>query len=167
MKETWDAGLIPGSGRSSGGGHGNPFQYSCLKNIHGQRSQVGYNPWGHKESIVSEHSTMRYYSIVQNCAIILQFTKSKRLNLYNSPQGSTLWMYYHVTFTVPLWVHLLLLFLSSVILIPQWPSYPSLSTLGLLPPQVLCTGCVFCLDKYFPRCLHKLLLRLHMVYFSC
>ena len=27
-----DAGSIPGSGRSSGGGHGNPLQYSCLKN---------------------------------------------------------------------------------------------------------------------------------------
>ena len=24
--------LIPGSGRSSGGGHGNPLQYSCLEN---------------------------------------------------------------------------------------------------------------------------------------
>ena len=27
-----DAGLIPESGRSPGGGHGNPLQYSCLKN---------------------------------------------------------------------------------------------------------------------------------------
>jgi len=27
-----DMGLIPGLGRSSGGGHGNPFQYSCLEN---------------------------------------------------------------------------------------------------------------------------------------
>ena len=26
-----DVGLIPGSGRSPGGGHGNPLQYSCLK----------------------------------------------------------------------------------------------------------------------------------------
>ena len=25
-----DAGLIPGSGRYPGRGHGNPFQYSCL-----------------------------------------------------------------------------------------------------------------------------------------
>ena len=25
-------GLIPGSGRSSGEGNGNPFQYSCLEN---------------------------------------------------------------------------------------------------------------------------------------
>ena len=24
--------LIPGSGRSPGGGHGNPLQYSCLEN---------------------------------------------------------------------------------------------------------------------------------------
>ena len=26
-----DTGLIPGSERSPGGGHGNPFQYSCLE----------------------------------------------------------------------------------------------------------------------------------------
>ena len=30
--DTEDAGLIPGLGRSSGGGNGNPFQYSCLEN---------------------------------------------------------------------------------------------------------------------------------------
>ena len=27
-----DLGSIPGLGRSPGGGHGNPLQYSCLKN---------------------------------------------------------------------------------------------------------------------------------------
>ena len=27
-----DAGLIPGSGRYPGGGHGSPLQYSCLEN---------------------------------------------------------------------------------------------------------------------------------------
>ena len=27
-----DVGSIPGSGRSLGGGHGNPLQYSCLEN---------------------------------------------------------------------------------------------------------------------------------------
>ena len=27
-----DVGLIPGSGRSPGGGNGNPLQYSCLEN---------------------------------------------------------------------------------------------------------------------------------------
>ena len=36
-----DLGLTPGLGRSTGGGHGNPLQYSCLENPYGQRSLVG------------------------------------------------------------------------------------------------------------------------------
>ena len=43
-------GSIPGLARSPGGGHGNPLQYSCLENPHGQRSLTGYSPWGCKES---------------------------------------------------------------------------------------------------------------------
>ena len=39
-------GSIPGSGRSPGGGNGNPLQYSRLENSHGQRSLRGYSPWG-------------------------------------------------------------------------------------------------------------------------
>ena len=39
-----DLGSIPGLGRSPGGGHGNPLQYSCLENSHGQKSLVGYSP---------------------------------------------------------------------------------------------------------------------------
>ena len=35
-----DSSLIPGSGRSPGGGHGNPLWYSCLENPYGQRSLV-------------------------------------------------------------------------------------------------------------------------------
>ena len=46
--DTGDVGLIPGSGRSPGGGHDNPLQYSCLEN-HGQRSLAGYSPWSCKE----------------------------------------------------------------------------------------------------------------------
>ena len=44
-----DVGLIPRSGRSPGGEHGNPLQYSCLKNRHGQRSLAVCSPHGHKE----------------------------------------------------------------------------------------------------------------------
>ena len=29
--DTGEAGSVPGLGRSPGGGHGNPLQYSCLK----------------------------------------------------------------------------------------------------------------------------------------
>ena len=34
--------------------HGNPFQYSCLENPHGQRSLVGYSPWGLTELDTTE-----------------------------------------------------------------------------------------------------------------
>ena len=37
-----DLGSVPGLGRSPGGGHGNPLQYSCLENTQGQRGLVGY-----------------------------------------------------------------------------------------------------------------------------
>ena len=49
-----DLGSIPGLGRSPGEGHGNPLQYSCLKNSHGQRSLAGCSPWGHKELDMTE-----------------------------------------------------------------------------------------------------------------
>ena len=39
-----DEGSVPGLGRSPGGRHSNPCQYSCLENPHGQRSLVGYSP---------------------------------------------------------------------------------------------------------------------------
>ena len=49
-----DLDLIPGLGRSPGGGHGNPLQYSCLENPRGLRSQAGYSPWGCKQSDKTE-----------------------------------------------------------------------------------------------------------------
>ena len=49
-----DLGSIPALGRSPGGRHGNPLQYSHLENRHGQRSLVGYGPQGHKESDTTE-----------------------------------------------------------------------------------------------------------------
>ena len=52
-------GLIPGSKRSPGEGNGNPLQYPHLGKSHGQRSWVGYHPWGHKASgmtVVTEHT---------------------------------------------------------------------------------------------------------------
>ena len=41
-----DLSSVLGLGRSPGGGYGNPLQYSCLENPHGQRSLVGYSPQG-------------------------------------------------------------------------------------------------------------------------
>ena len=41
-----DLGSVPGLGRSPGGGHGNPHQYSCQENPHGQRSLGGLQSMG-------------------------------------------------------------------------------------------------------------------------
>ena len=50
---TGEIGLIPGLGRSPGGGNGNPFQFSCLENfmergawhatVHGGHKRVVHN----------------------------------------------------------------------------------------------------------------------------
>ena len=45
-----DVGLIPGSGRSPGEGKWQPTPVFLLGKSDGQRSLVGYSPWGHKES---------------------------------------------------------------------------------------------------------------------
>ena len=63
-------GSIPGLGRSPGGGHGNPLQYSCLKNPHGQRRlwfQLPKQVWCYK-SMKFAHQLLEqvynYYSVL-------------------------------------------------------------------------------------------------------
>ena len=43
-------GFDPWVGKFPGGGQGNPLQYSCLENSHGQRNLEGYSPWSFSES---------------------------------------------------------------------------------------------------------------------
>ena len=62
-----DAGLIPGLGRSPGGGHGYALQVSCLENPM-SRSLVGYSPQGHKElgmTEVTERALMHTYLVAE------------------------------------------------------------------------------------------------------
>ena len=49
-----DTSSIPVSGRSSGGGHGTSFQYSCLENPMDRGAWRAISPWGHKESDMTE-----------------------------------------------------------------------------------------------------------------
>ena len=56
-----DLGSIPELGRDTGGGHGNPLQYSCLENPYEQRSLAGYSPWGHKESDTTEQLSTAHH----------------------------------------------------------------------------------------------------------
>ena len=61
--DTRDTDSIPGTGRSPGGGNGNPHQYFLPGKLHGQRILVGYRPWCHKESDMTEHTYAHSYVI--------------------------------------------------------------------------------------------------------
>ena len=50
--DTGDEDSIPGSGRSPGGGHGNPLQYSCLEN------PMDRGAWGSTVHGVAESRTL-------------------------------------------------------------------------------------------------------------
>ena len=60
-----DLGLIPVLGRSPGGGCGNPPQYSCLENPHGQRSLAGYKKSDTTEQLTHTNThTHLYFSLL-------------------------------------------------------------------------------------------------------
>ena len=58
-----DVGSIPGSGRSPGGGNGNPLQYSCLENPMDREASWAYSPWGCKELDMTEALSMHKGSV--------------------------------------------------------------------------------------------------------
>ena len=70
MQETWVQSLIWEDSPEEG--NGNPIQYSCLENPHGQRSLAGYSPWGHKESDRTERLTFTFtFKVFSRAAVSL------------------------------------------------------------------------------------------------
>ena len=55
------ASLIPGSGRSSREGNGQPTPVFLPGESHGQRSLVGYSSWGHKELDTTEQLSLSLF----------------------------------------------------------------------------------------------------------
>ena len=53
-EDTRDVGLIPGSGRSPGGGHWQPIPVFLPGEFHGQRSLERYSLQGHKKLDTTE-----------------------------------------------------------------------------------------------------------------
>ena len=49
-----------GQEKSSGGGNGDPSQYSCLENPMGRGAWEGYSLWGHKESDTTKQLSTEY-----------------------------------------------------------------------------------------------------------
>ena len=58
-------GSIPGLGRSPGEGNGNPYPVLLAGKSHGQRSLVGYSPWGRKESDTTERLHFHFQTDIQ------------------------------------------------------------------------------------------------------
>ena len=64
-------GSIPALGRFPGGGHGNPLQYFCLENPHGQRSLAGYSPCSRKELDTTEWQNQHHQGVHKRGIIYL------------------------------------------------------------------------------------------------
>ena len=74
--DTRDMGLIPGLGRSAGGGNSNPPQYSCLENPMG-RSLAGCSPWDHKsQTQLSTHILHQGLCLPRHCQLLSHTTVS-------------------------------------------------------------------------------------------
>ena len=84
-RDIGDTGLISRSGRSPGGRNGNPLQYSCLENPHGQRSLMGYNPWDSKKLNMTEQLSNLDQVILIFLWLSFSFVKwrLKNLTLYS------------------------------------------------------------------------------------
>ena len=91
-----DMGLLSESGRSPGGGHGNPLQCSCLG-----RRLAGYSPGGHKEHAWSGQNDMLGLSWHRN-------------------QGKPVAGFFTCIFTTRLWLSLLVSLLESFHTLPPY-----------------------------------------------
>ena len=63
-----DAGSTPGSGRSHGGGHGNPLQYSCLEN---PRNRGAWQATVHR--VVNSRTWLKWLSMYEWKAVLWDF----------------------------------------------------------------------------------------------
>ena len=85
-----DSGSIPGSGRSPGGGHGNPLQYSCLEN------SMDRGAWLAVVHGVAKSQTWLKRLITSNLALLCYGLRNRRESYWASPlarQGCPLSIY--------------------------------------------------------------------------
>ena len=72
-----DLSLIPGLGRSPGGGNGSPLQVFLPGEFHGQRSLAGYSPWGHTELDRTERLKETQKQLFKKLKYLLDLEKKK------------------------------------------------------------------------------------------
>ena len=80
-----DLGLIPGLGRSPGGGTPGggwqPTPAFLPGESHGQRSLEGYSPWGHKESDMTEQLSTHDNIEFQEIYLMLSLENERKENI--------------------------------------------------------------------------------------
>ena len=80
-----DSGSIPGSGRFSWRRKWQLTPVFLPEKFHGQRSLVGYSPWGHKESDMPEHTQHNNLKIYFNLQEMRQRDVCiRRSRMYNA-----------------------------------------------------------------------------------
>ena len=72
-----DSGLIPGSGRSSGGGHSNPLQYSCLE-----------NPMDRGAQWATIHWVTKSWTLLKQLSMQKRITERRKLSREKVPEIS-------------------------------------------------------------------------------
>ena len=87
---------IPGSGQSPGEGNGNPFQYPCLENAHGQRSLVDYSPWVTKTRICLKQLSILKHDLSSSKQMSVLKTGLITERIKNHLQVENVWI-------VPVW----------------------------------------------------------------
>ena len=85
--DTGDLGLIPGSGRSPEGGHGNPFQYSCLEN---PMDRGAWQATVHR--VTNSWTQLKWLSMHAYRYISLQPNIEKLYTISKNKTGSWLWL---------------------------------------------------------------------------
>ena len=91
-----DLGSIPGLGRSPGGGHDNPLQYSCLENPHEQRSLEGCSPWDLKEGDTTEG--LRMHVNYTSVKLIFLKTNRNKIGMDSTFFMEFLWVIYEIMY---------------------------------------------------------------------
>ena len=83
-----DTGSIPGSGRSPGGGHGNPLQFLCLENPVDRGAWGGYSSQGCKKLDMTEQLSMHNAQHSSNSKVFVSVSRGPGRNNTRGTQGT-------------------------------------------------------------------------------
>ena len=118
---------ITGLGRSPGGRHGNPLQYSCLENPHGERSLACYSLSVQFSHSVTSDSATPWTAASQASLSITNSWSLLKLMSIESVMPSNHLIFCHPFFLLPSIFPSIRVFSNELVLRIRWPKYWSFS----------------------------------------